>query len=1287
MKYLLTKMRTTFQCAVVTCGVAAYALYGLPPIANAQIPPPIPKILLLEPAQVVPKIDDAIKAHGKFGCNYNRGSRVLWISGWVRNLSSDPVILGPNPDTEGNPQSAAHIHIGRVGVNKPPVRNLTVTKNGDEYTIAGSFTLTPIEDRLLLSEQLNVQFHTETFRPNRNDKPIAELRGQILAEALPSLKASTLSPAEMAAAQKVVAESTASDSKWPKEFPDALFETYREASRYPTLPLTPSVNDITQDEPAPHTGTIKLHPEYLDKRHATDPDKDQKLRYLRIQRPLSVDDDNWVIKTDANGNRSRTDRQSFFDHPGVQPRPARPMHIRFCLDDGTAEPNEMAVRTADGLHINRVIQPPSKNNKSRRQLHPRDHYQRKARLVPTNEKLRSDAGGRPPRLYIKSKTRKSPAKIDQRTSDRLESPPVPDPNNSTGSPPSNGSESYDSDKLFATLPRVGGGGWGKTAFTIVDTPSAMFPEVDPFKNPPGTNLLPTVYENMRDRMNNEMINTLPSTPQHPYNLLDGEPVVARLGTHASPTDDLRLILDNMFETLTGRPVRGLWEDLHATRLEDVFDSSVGEGHEAVIQKHRIQLLHQAEWAIDILEGNVGSVQHGRDDNGKIIIRPSRIPSNRAYRGFALLHHSGHRRSSRVLPVYDEHGKIVAGNVDVHQIWYDGRIESDTMFYDFGWDDIPLNVKIDGKRPETRWYSPTDPELTLAHWNEFRRQRQQPPVDEPFAAESIVAGLTPNPPPMPRDVPWTVTFTVDILNRGEDDFSPTAVYFDYPEQVKLKPDPSPFANLKYETFPEVAWGRMNLDGTNTPIRFGPPHVAMDGTFFPLAEGTRTLLKVKMAPTQYQNVHYTWGWRKHAPRAQAVENIHKRIPPRGVEFVAHYQMLKLDQSFVDCRKTIPATQTDPVRPPQIPAPPPRFFRLRIDDHERLVFDGIARKPADIAAHPERHFHLWAERYLDEEMINQPRRIYTDGAGNTVEETEMQHEQRVRISLRQQFNRLAGAPFAHPPDSSPDDDDYDPRDGPIIKLGDFSPAKRMWRAFHSIEEALDAPTASGFKDCLYAVIDARHAFLDWKDRNHLPSGIRPDPESDMSLLYVNNTLYGEMTNGGMRFHKWVVRDKKQTETKLAKPARLKLTIWNGDYFVHGYANPDFGGLRGWENQFKSTLPVGGQGSLFTFGRFHWRFNASGGTIGIPPAVKQRFKQNSDKQTYYHSDGSPVLEDIVEPNTPPTQLSRTGEPHYDDEQPDGVRLGVHKGWFRFNFEPSTRLRFYQFDPLHHDVAIYSVH
>jgi len=34
-----------------------------------------------------------------------------------------------------------------------------------------------------------------------------------------------------------------------------------------------------------------------------------------------------------------------------------------------------------------------------------------------------------------------------------------------------------------------------------------------------------------------------------------------------------------------------------------------------------------------------------------------------------------------------------------------------------------------------------------------------------------------------------------------------------------------------------------------------------------------------------------------------------------------------------------------------------------------------------------------------------------------------------------------------------------------------------------------------------------------------------------------------------------------------------------------------------------------------------------------------------------------------------------------------VLKVQITFNYEPSRRLRFYQFDPIHHDVAILSIH
>ena len=35
----------------------------------------------------------------------------------------------------------------------------------------------------------------------------------------------------------------------------------------------------------------------------------------------------------------------------------------------------------------------------------------------------------------------------------------------------------------------------------------------------------------------------------------------------------------------------------------------------------------------------------------------------------------------------------------------------------------------------------------------------------------------------------------------------------------------------------------------------------------------------------------------------------------------------------------------------------------------------------------------------------------------------------------------------------------------------------------------------------------------------------------------------------------------------------------------------------------------------------------------------------------------------------------------------GMHKVEITYNYDPSRRLRFYQFDPVHHDVAVFSVH
>lgn len=493
------------------------------------------------------------------------------------------------------------------------------------------------------------------------------------------------------------------------------------------------------------------------------------------------------------------------------------------------------------------------------------------------------------------------------------------------------------------------------------------PEIDPFALPPGTNLLPTVYTNMFDGTGAEMPNTLPSTPNIPYNLHDGDPVVTLLDNAISPNDDLH---DTVFA-------------LEA----QLASKDIG----------KLQSLSQ--FGIDVLEGNPVSDRH--------------------YSGFPVLHYQGGIKEKTV--------DATSRTVKVHQIWYDEHIESDTAFLDI---------------------SQLDEEDT-----------------------------------------WFVEYTVDILNRGEDDFSPFVMYFDSPE--------------------------LTVPG-NTPL----PHIGMDQTFFPMEQGTRTVFRIKMTKAKYLNLVYTWGWRVHPPRIQAMENSKKKFPPLG--------------DGVD-------TQGNPVVQRSGP------------DWEKFVFG-------------------------------------SDPIGS-------------------EANKVAA----------------------ISKIGDLSPAKRMWNAFRLIR------TAAENKDWVVVadtVKEAKSAYFDWRTRSRLPSGVKPDKHADMTLLYVNNTIYGEFINDEkpllfpeVRWPEWKKRDDHLFE----------LTLLNGDYYQHAYSNVDFGGARGWENQFKSSLKVGGSGCWFTFGRAHWMMNMS--AIVLAPS------------------------------------------------PGGVATEMHKLEIEYDYEPSTRLRFYQFDPMHHDVGIYSIH
>jgi hypothetical protein len=499
---------------------------------------------------------------------------------------------------------------------------------------------------------------------------------------------------------------------------------------------------------------------------------------------------------------------------------------------------------------------------------------------------------------------------------------------------------------------------GDGVTTFVVTPQGQYPSADPFANPPGSNFLQTANSDFYDSNGSMMPNTNPSTPDNPYNLLDG-PVVTSTIDPTSPKDDL------------------------ITALFSIFSSALqGNKDQANIQ-----------FALNILEGNP-------------------IPTRPTYSGMALLHYTGPEKLKQVQPIVNGSGATVGGNVNIHQIWFDNHIESDTSLLD----------------------------------------------------ATLVA-----------NVPWEITYTIDVLHRGTDDFAPYVMYFDAP-------------------------GGGPLPG------FGPPNVAFDATFFPMnTEGVRYVFKVKMSPGKYFNLIYHWGWRIHPPRVQVAENANKIL---GGQNLYQWEV----STF---------------------GPAPRSSRA---------------------------------------------------------------------------TQLAA----------------------IAQIGELSPAKRMWQDLNN------AQSASTWQVALL-MADALLSFNDWSDRTHLPRGVTPDPNSDATLFYVNNTIYGGSPNTTApdfpnldTFPKWTTR-----------PATYVATLLNGDHFVHSYMNVDFGGSRGWENEFQSTVAGGGSGCWFTFGRDNWWVNAGGpwGLINVPA------------------------------------VGTNGTP------------GLHRVNLTLNFEPSRRLKLYQFDPLHHDVAIFSLH
>jgi hypothetical protein len=248
-------------------------------------------------------------------------------------------------------------------------------------------------------------------------------------------------------------------------------------------------------------------------------------------------------------------------------------------------------------------------------------------------------------------------------------------------------------------------------------------------------------------------------------------------------------------------------------------------------------------------------------------------------------------------------------------------------------------------------------------------------------------------------------------------------------------------------------------------------------------------------------------------------------------------------------------------------------------------------------------------------------------------------------------------------------------IGKISELSPAKRMWNAFNALRDnnIVAGPVAVAL------IKEIEESFDDWDTRSRLPRGVTPDPDADITLFYANNTIYAQVKGyvdpgAHIEYTDWVTR---------TKGNKAKIKIINGDYFDRGYMSVDFGGMRGWENTFHNTVESGGGGPWFTFGREHWFPNVM--PILIPAATPGRALAP------------------VQVSARAMERKRGREFRMEEMDPDGYRMGrravpslpsangdilsEHTVDLTFNFDPSRRLRFYQFDPLHHDVAVFSMH
>jgi hypothetical protein len=258
---------------------------------------------------------------------------------------------------------------------------------------------------------------------------------------------------------------------------------------------------------------------------------------------------------------------------------------------------------------------------------------------------------------------------------------------------------------------------------------------------------------------------------------------------------------------------------------------------------------------------------------------------------------------------------------------------------------------------------------------------------------------------------------------------------------------------------------------------------------------------------------------------------------------------------------------------------------------------------------------------------------------------------------------------------------KEAAIGMIGDLAPAKRMWNILRELKATIG--TKNFDKVAAKPLVeDLRASYLDWISRRHLPRGVEVDPNADLTMVYLNNTIYGQMprnvsgqgSNLGPESFKGVMQYTLNDWHTRGYTYNVKLL--NGDNFPHMYVNVDFGGQRGWENLYQFTDPTTvideetgepllphnrggfeeflasdaralfnspglGSGCFFTFGRVHYWVNA-GPPVGAFTMVM------------------------------PAMNGQLGQ------------LDVS---IKLNFEPTMRLRVYQFDPFHHEQAVFSLH